>query len=269
MNKIKTLSIMLSLLFLTACGKGVETGDIAITSGVFSKKIDSEYKGPGWHLGPLTNFLIVDATEVRIEFENLTPKDANNIKFRDVDITVAFKINREKAVEFYKATKEVDSVKQNDGYTNVLGYKKMKNKLKSVIIKSFAKHPYQKFMRNREILENEIRILGQAAAEEIYPEAFVVGQVDTTTINLDEQVERALQDKAIISMKKKLILDREELMLKEVELQKKELETLKKVAQSAGISLESLLEYNVKREKNSVMSELAKSNSNIQVQVKD
>lgn len=267
MKKLLILSSI--MIILSSCGfHKVETGEIAIKTGSFSGKIESTYATQGLYFAPLTDHLIVDATDVRFEFNDLTPKDSNNIKFRDVDLTIPIKLNPKKAVEFYIKTKEVDVLKQNEVSTNVLGYRKITNKLNSVIIKAFSKFEYQLFINNRDLLENEIRKLAQEAVDFIEPETFIVGTVDTTTINLDPEVELALQDKAIIGMKQKLMLDREVLLMKELALQEKELTQLKVIASKSGISVESLMNYRIQNEKNSVLSKLAKSNANVQVQVK-
>ena len=150
-----------------------------------------------------------------------------------------------------------------------MGYTKIKNKLNSVIIKAFSKYQYQEFINNREILEKEIQKLAQEAVDSISSETFIVGIVDTTTINLDPEVELALQNKAIIGMKQKLMLDREQLLLKELALQEKELFLLKSIASKSGISVESLMNYRIQNEKNSVLNEFAKTKSNVQIQIKE
>lgn len=260
--------LLLSCVYFTGCSR-VDTGDIGIGKGSFSGKIESDYYDQGFYFTPLTSLTRVDATEVRIEFNDLTPKDSNNIKFRDVDLTIPFKIKKEKAIEFYKKTKEIDVVQQNnDKKTRVLGYRKVKNKLKSVIVKSFAKYKYQDFISDRTELEETIKKLSQKAVDNIIPDTFIIGDVDTTTINLDESVEMALQDKALIAMKKKLLIDRKDLMLKEMEIQDLELSKLKQNAKNAGISLKDLMDYCIRQERNSVLSELAKSNSNTQIQIR-
>ena len=134
---MKHIFTIFLLTLLTSCGfKSVDQGNVAIVVDTFSKDIHSDLEDSGWKIDPFTSYYEVEATDIRVQVDDLQPKDKKGMKFEDVDLTVTVRLNKENAVKFYKETKEIDC---NDDHDCFLGYTKISQIIKSTTIKAFQK----------------------------------------------------------------------------------------------------------------------------------
>lgn len=264
------MKIILFLMLLTgfvSCGfHSVDNGSVAIVVDTFSKNVHDELATSGLTFKPFTSFNEVDATDIRVEVNNLQPKDKKGMKFEDVDLTVTVRLIREKVVELYKETKEINYIEENESY--VLGYNKLEQIVNSATIKAFQEFTYQEFVDERSLLEKRIEEKIVNGVSKLMYGAYEIVDVDTKTINLMPEIEKSFQNRSLVAQKLSLVKSKEELMLKELEVKQKEMERLNQIANKVGVTIKELMDYQIQQERNEVLSDLTKSSgSNILLNV--
>lgn len=264
--KLLLLLLTIIALVLTSCGfHSVDNGNIAIVVDSFSKNVHNNVASSGLNFKPFTSFHEVDATDVRVEMIDLQPKDKKGMKFEDVDMTVTVRLVQDKAVKLYQETKEIDPVSHND--SSVLGYNKLQQLIKSVVIKSFQTFGYQEFMDDRDKLESKIKSMIEDEIEVLMYGAYTVKSVNTTTINLMSDIEKSFQNRSLVAQKERLVAIKERLMLKELGLKEKEMDRLGEIAKKVGISVKDLMDYKIQNDRNEVLSDLSKGSTSVMLQV--
>jgi len=255
----KNILLLTMTFFLSSCGfKRVDNGNVAIVVDSFSQNVHQKLEDSGLHFDPFTNYLEVDATDVRIQVNDLQPKDKKGMKFQDVDVTVTARLVKDNAVKSYVETKEV--VPRDNG-SPVLGLGKLEQIVQSATIKAFQEFEYQEFVDDRSVLENAIEKRITQGIQKLMYNAYEVKDVDTKTINLMPAIEKAFQSRSLVAQQLLLIESKRNLMIQELDVQKTEMNKLKEIAQSSGIKLSELLKYNVAKERNQVLGDLSKGGS--------
>lgn len=151
---MKFIYLLITLFLVSSCGfKSVDNGDVAIVVDSFSKNVHQKLEQSGLHFSPFTDYLDIDSTDVRIQINDLQPKDKNGMKFKDVDMTVTLRLIQEKAVLAYVETKEIVPRK---GASPVLGLGKLEQIIQSATMKAFQEFEYQEFVNDRSVLEDAI-----------------------------------------------------------------------------------------------------------------
>lgn len=257
MNKL--LLLLLSLSFISCGLKNVENGNIAIVVDSFSKNVHDEVATSGLQLSLFTTYHEVDATDIRVEIQNLQPKDGKGMKFENVDLTTTVRIVRKNAVTLYKETKEINYVDHNENY--VLGYSKLEQIIRSSTMSAFQSLEYQDFMGDRSVLELRIKKEIENNIEKLMYSAYTVKGVSTKTLNLMPAIEASFQNRSLVVQKELLVKSEERLMLKKLEVEEKEMIKLKDIAQKSGITVQELIDYKINKERNEVLSDLAKGDS--------
>ena len=258
---MKHIFTIFLLTLLTSCGfRSVDQGNVAIVVDSFSKDIHSDLEASGFRFDPFTRYYEVDATDVRVQVDDLQPKDKKGMKFEDVDLTVTVRLNKENAVKFYKETKEING--------EILGHDKISQIIKSTTIKAFQKFAYHEFVDDRSVLEKEIETSVKKGIAKLMYGVYDVVDVDTKTINLMPEIEKSFQNRSLVAQKLALVKSKEELIIRELDVKRKEMNKLKEIAEQAGITVKELMDYQIQQERNEVLSDITKSSgSNVLLQV--
>lgn len=238
----------------------IGTGEIGLK--IFWDKTISDY--------PLTNtvevtvldsVIVLDATQVRVLIENVKAKDKVGTLFSDIDAQITYSLNPAGVVAFYRATREVDA--------NVLGYELIKQDSKNSIVKSFTQFDAIVVNTDKSSIEEAIKESLQKSLDKKFPNTFIITNVNINSAQLDPNVEKVMQNMALLESEKRLINSKIELQKQQSELLDKEMIDLKNTAVKSGVSVKDLLDYRTQKDRNKVLGELAKNNSNVQVQVKE
>ncbi len=263
---MKTAFKVLTLISLTLMGVGcskVPSGSIGIVTE-WDGEVRKNPTTQGIELTFFDSMNVVDITENRVELKGLQPKDSSNVKLAVVDSVITYKVNTDKAVDFYLQTKELDVV---DG-TYVLGYDILKTESETAITKAFLSTSSQEAMSNRDSINAKIKQELQTKLDARYPQVFEIVNVNTNKVVADPSIENIVQQQAAVANEKKLLELKEELIRKQNNNMKMEMEGIKVAAQAMGVSSDKLLEYKAKMDYNNALRELSKSTGSTQVQVK-
>ena len=263
--------IILALLSLTilSCTR-VSTGELGIKRD-FWGEVSDEVVTQGLPITILSDITVIDATQVRVMANDVKAKDIDGILFSDIDVQAVYNVKKDGAIKFYKQTREVDCVRENDSRSceNVLGYRVIHQELVNSVSKAVNKFKSNDVNTNKQAIEEEVKNVLVEKLESLYPGSFEVTNVNINSAQLDPSVERVLQAQALLDSEKRLMSSRMELQTQQTELLKKELSEMKDIASKSGISLVELMRFRNEKERIKVMSEFAKNSPNVQLQLKD
>jgi len=257
--------LLCSFLVLTVGCSRVGTGEIGIVFG-WDKQIKNEPITNAIEIHVLDDLLIVDSTQIRVPVENAKAKDIDGILFQDIDVQVTYNISPQGAVDFYKQTKEIDRSPEGD---NVVGFKFITKESKNALTKTFTQFKANQVNTEKSLVENKLKEILQAELEVRYAKVFTITDVNIDSAQLDQNVEKVLQSQALLDSEKRTMQSKTELQIKQSEMLDKEIQDMKNTANKVGISVSDLMKYKNDKERNRVLSELARNNTNTQVQVKE
>lgn len=260
------LILCLLLPSITACSR-VGTGEVGILLD-FSRQVQPMPVVNEWEVHILDTLHVVDASQVRVPVSDVRAKDVDGILFQDIDAQVTYNLVPTGAPKFYELTKEIDQPKET-GYEPTLGFRVVGKEARNALIKTFSLFKASQVNTDKALLEKK---LAELLTEELtlrYPNTFVITDVNIDSAQLDPNVEKVLQSQALIDSERRTIESRLQLQKKQSELLDQELIEIRSTAAKVGISVAELLKYKNEKERNRVLSEMARNNTNTQVQVRE
>ena len=256
--------LLLSLLgILVSCSR-VGTGEIGIVLD-WSKQVKSDPVVNSLEFHFLDDLIIVDSTQVRVPIKDVKAKDVDGILFQDIDAQITYNVTPQGAVNFYKQTKEVDRV---DGVSAV-GFRVVGKEAKNALVKTFTEFKANQVNAEKSLVEERLSKLPSDELNKRYPDTFVIVDVNIDSAQLDLNVEKVLQSQALLDSEKRTMQSKTELQTKQSELLDKELTDMKNTANKTGVTILELMKYKNDKERNRVLSEMARNNQNTQVQIKE
>jgi hypothetical protein len=266
---MKYLFVIVVMLVISSCSR-VGTGEIGIVLG-WDKQIKSEPVVNGIEVHILDDLIVIDGTQIRVPVENVKAKDIDGILFQDIDAQVTYNISPKGAVEFYTLTKEIDVVKDGEGLfgENTVGFRVVGKEAKNALVKAFTQFKANQVNTEKSTVEAKLSEMLSEELERRYPKTFTIVDVNIDAAQLDPNVEKVLQSQALLDSEKRTMSSKTELQIKQSELLDKEITDMRTTASKAGISVSDLMKYKNDKERNRVLSELARNGSPTQLQIKE
>ena len=231
----------------------IDTGNVGVTKTLGN--VDLNEVGPGFHLRLpfLTQVQEFSAKENSFDLTDLTPKAADNLSLRELDVTVFYKAAQDKIADLtvkYSATEE----KGPQGvYYPAYGvvWREARGAVYEVVagIDSLLLH------KQREVLQDSVLKLLQTRLDAKDPGVFAIQRVVVRALNTDPSIEQSIQ-LAVQNQKK--------LEAKKIEVEIAAKETDIEVAKAQGIARAnqiinaSLTAEYLQHEINLALSEFAK-----------
>jgi len=238
----------------------VSQGEAGIVTGFFGD-ISEDLRTTGYEIVVFDNMKVIDLTQNTIRVNNITARDSDSIPLKELDVNLTFNTNPNKVIEFYKKTRSITEVKDDNGHDDhILGYTNLKDMLVNEIQKSIAKFKSKDITSNREAIEAEIKESLQKMSNERYGDVFVIVNLNLNTVKLNDDIEKSLQAIQVTRNQQLEIQAQKEQVLLKKELLNSELQAKAEVVSKYGISMKDYLSYEVKRDFN-------KAITNTQVQV--
>ncbi|HZF27225.1 MAG TPA: SPFH domain-containing protein [Steroidobacteraceae bacterium] len=243
--------VVLVALFSTAYT--VETGNVAVKKTLGT--VDLEEVGPGFHLRLpfLTQVQEFSAKENAFDLTDLTPKAADNLSLRELDVTVFYSAAASKIADLrvkYSATEE-------RGPTGVYypAYGVVWREARGAVYEVVAKVDSLQLHKQREQLQSDVQTLLQSRLDAKDPGAFSVQRVVVRALNTDPSIEQSIQ--LAVQNQKKLEAKRIEVEIaaKEAEIEVAKAQGIAKANQIINASLTA--EY-LQHEINLALAEFAK-----------
>ena len=248
---------------LSSCSR-VGTGEIGIVLDVM-KQVKDEPVVNSFEFHLFDDLIVVDGTQVRTPVENVKAKDIDGILFEDIDAQVTYNVNPKGAVEFFKLTKEIDYT--NEG--SYVGFRLMTKEAKNALVKVFTQFKAIQVNTEKSLIEEKLKSLLSEELNKKYPNTFIITDVNIDSAQLDKSVEAVLQNQALIDSEKRTVASQIELQKMKSNMLDQELIEMKASAVKAGISVSDLMKYKNDKERNRVLSELARGNASTQIQVQE
>jgi len=175
----------------------VDTGHVAVEKTLGTVDLDEVPAGLNWKLPFVTSKYEFSAKEIVIDFNDLTPKARDNLRLKDLDVSIYYRANPEKISELmvkYAASAERSS---NAFYP---AYGVVYREGRDVIYEEVTKIDSLDLHRNRDVLRSGITDTLQAKLDSKDPGVFFITRVAVRALNTDPTIEAAIQ-KAVQAQK--------------------------------------------------------------------
>jgi regulator of protease activity HflC (stomatin/prohibitin superfamily) len=232
----------------------VETGHVAVKKTLGN--VDLEEVGPGLHLKLpfITQVHEFSAKENAFDLTDLTPKAADNLSLRDLDVTVFYAVAREKIADLsvkYASTEEADG---NGVYYPAYGV--IWREARGAVYEVVAKVDSLQLHKQRDQLQNDIQELLQKRLDAKDPGDFAIQRIVVRALNTDPSIEQSIQ--LAVQNQKKLEAKKIEVDIaaKEAEIEVAKAQGIAKANQIINASLTA--EY-LQHEINLALAEFAKN----------
>jgi regulator of protease activity HflC (stomatin/prohibitin superfamily) len=217
--------ILLVVILLFGMAYTIETGHVGVTRTL--GKVSLEEVSPGFHLKlPLiTQVREFSAKENTFDLDDLTPKAADNLSLRQLDVTVFYSVAREKISEV--TVKYASSEERGADGVYIPAYGVVWREARGVTYEVVAGVDSLLLHKQREMLQSQIQALLQKRLDAKDPGTFAIQRIVVRALNTDPSIEQSIQ--LAVQNQKKL-----EAKKIEVEIAAKEAEI--EIARAQGIA---------------------------------
>jgi regulator of protease activity HflC (stomatin/prohibitin superfamily) len=168
----------------------VDTGNVAVEKTLGSVDMQEIPAGLNWKLPLLTKAYEFSSKEIVIDFNDLTPKARDNLRLKDLDISVYYKVEPEAMAEMM--------VKYAAAYAEgpealLPAYGVVFREGRDVIYQEVTKIDSLELHRNRDALREGIRLNLQIKLDQKDPDVFSITRVAVRALNTDPTIEKAIQ----------------------------------------------------------------------------
>jgi regulator of protease activity HflC (stomatin/prohibitin superfamily) len=238
----------------------VETGNVAVerTFG----KVDHEEKGQGlnFKMPLLTNSIEFSAKEIAIDINDLTPKAADNLSLKDLDVSVFYRVPKDRVSELF--VKYAAAAARGADGVYMPAYGLMFREARSAIYEQVAKIDSLQLHKQREILQTAVQEELQGRLEKSDPGDLMITRVVVRALNTDPSIEAAIRE--AVEAEKRL-----EAKQVQVEIAKKdaeiEIERAKGIAEANNIINSSLTAEYLQHEVNTALLRFADNDGSVVV----
>lgn len=238
----------------------VETGNVAVERTLGKVNHEEMLQGLNFKMPFLTNRIEFSAKEIAIDINDLTPKAADNLSLKDLDVSIFYRVPQDRISELmvkYAATAE----RGRDGiYLPAFGL--VWREARSTIYEQVSEIDSLQLHKRREFLQSEVLTELQARLERTDPGDIVITRVVVRALNTDPSIEAAIRD--AVEAEKRL-----EAKQVQVEIAKKdaeiEIERAKGIAEANNIINSSLTAEYLQHEVNTALLEFADNQGSVVV----
>jgi len=168
----------------------VDTGHVAVEKTMGNVDMDETEAGLNWKLPFITNKYEFSAKEIVIDFNDLTPKARDNLRLKDLDISIYYKASQGAIAELMV---KYAGASESNGSVLYPAYGVVFREGRDVIYEEVTKIDSLDLHRNRDSLRNGITDTLQAKLDSKDPGVFEVTRVAIRALNTDPTIERAIQ----------------------------------------------------------------------------
>ncbi len=175
----------------------IETGHVAVKKTLGTVDMDEVSAGLNWKLPILTTAYEFSAKEIAIDFNDLTPKARDNLRLKDLDISIFYRVAPDTIAEMM--VKYAASYAQGDAAL-LPAYAIVFREGRDVIYEEVTKIDSLELHRNRDALRDGITEGLQTKLDDKDPGVFTITRVAIRALNTDPTIEEAIQ-KAVQAQK--------------------------------------------------------------------
>lgn len=175
----------------------VETGHVAVEKTLGSVDMEEQHAGLNWKMPFLTRAYEFSAKEIVLDFNDLTPKARDNLRLKDLDISVYYRVDANAMAELMV---KYAAASANSAEALLPGYGVVFREGRDVIYQEVTKIDSLELHRNRDTLREGITENLQRKLDAKDPGVFFVTRVAVRALNTDPTIEAAIQ-KAVQAQK--------------------------------------------------------------------
>lgn len=240
---------LLLLASLVSCSR-VDQGEVGIVKS-FSGEVSNDVRTTGFEVVVLDSMETIDITQNVVSVNDAIVRDLDGITLSEFDANITFDTNPAGVIEFYKKTRSITEVKdQNGDYDNVLGYTIIKLELINQLQETVAKFKSKDITSNRSKIEQAVRADLQETLNARFGNVFTIVDVKVNKILLDPSIEKSLQLVQITRNQQLEVEAQMEQVKMKKDLMAADLGAKAEVAGRYGISMKEYLDYEVRRDFN-------------------
>jgi len=169
----------------------IETGNVGVKKTLGT--VDLDEVTPGFHLRlPLiTSVVEYSGKENTFDLTDLTPKAADNLSLRDLDVTVFYSTAANRIADV--AVKYAASDQPGDNGVLFPGYGLVWREARGAIYEVVAKVDSLQLHKQRNELQNDVQKLLQDRLDAEDPKVFSISRVVVRALNTDPSIEQSIQ----------------------------------------------------------------------------
>ena len=238
----------------------VESGNVAVERTLGKVNHEEQLQGLNFKMPFMTSRQEFSAKEIAIDINDLTPKAADNLSLKDLDVSVFYRVPQDRVSELYVKYAQASGRGTDGIYLPAYGL--VVREARSAIYEQVSKIDSLQLHKQRESLQTDVLQELQNRLERSDPGDIVITRVVVRALNTDPSIEAAIRD-AVEAEKR---LEAKEV---QVEIAKKdaeiEVERAKGIAEANAIINQSLTAEYLQHEVNTALLRFADNDGSVVV----
>ena len=238
----------------------VETGNVAIERTLGKVNHEERLQGLNFKMPFLTNRQEFSAKEIAIDINDLTPKAADNLSLKDLDVSIYYRVPQDRISELF--VKYAQSAARGSDGIYMPAYGLVVREARSAIYEQVSKIDSLQLHKQRESLQSDVLQELQNRLDRSDPGDIIISRVVVRALNTDPSIEAAIR--GAVEAEKRL-----EAKQVQVEIAKKdaeiEVERAKGIAEANAIINQSLTAAYLQHEINTALLRFADNESSVVV----
>jgi regulator of protease activity HflC (stomatin/prohibitin superfamily) len=256
-NLIKlVIAIALAGSLISLSAYTIETGNVGVERTLGKVNHEEQQQGLRFKLPLLTTALEFSAKEIAVDFNDLTPKAADNLSLMDLDVSVFYRASADRVSELM--VKYAGSAVQGDDEAYLPAWGLVVREARSAIYEQVSEIDSLQLHKQRELLQVSVQEELQSRLDRSDPGDFQITRVVVRALNTDPSIEAAIRD--AVEAEKRL-----EAKQVQVEIAKKDAEIAKGIAEANRIINSSLTAEYLQHEVNTALLEFANNGGSVVV----
>ncbi|MDX1507429.1 MAG: SPFH domain-containing protein [Woeseiaceae bacterium] len=264
MKKLGALGALIPLFFVAliafSAAYTVETGHVAVERTLGKVNHEEQQQGLNFKMPFLTSKQEFSAKEIAIDINDLTPKAADNLSLKDLDVSVFYRVPQDRVSELYVKYAAASGRGADGIYLPAYGL--VVREARSTIYEQVSEIDSLQLHKRREALQTAVLEELQARLERSDPGDIQITRVVVRALNTDPSIEAAIRE--AVEAEKRL-----EAKQVQVEIAKKdaeiEIERAKGIAEANQIINKSLTAEYLQHEVNVALQEFADNQGSVVV----
>ena len=238
----------------------VESGNVAVERTLGKVNHEEQLQGLNFKMPFMTSRQEFSAKEIAIDINDLTPKAADNLSLKDLDVSVFYRVPQDRVSELFVKYAQASGRGTDGIYLPAYGL--VIREARSAIYEQVSKIDSLQLHKQRESLQTDVLQELQIRLERSDPGDIIITRVVVRALNTDPSIEAAIRD-AVEAEKR---LEAKEV---QVEIAKKdaeiEVERAKGIAEANAIINQSLTAEYLQHEVNTALLRFADNDGSVVV----
>ena len=178
------------LVFLSAYT--VETGNVAVERTFGKVDHEEQHQGLNFKMPLLTTAMEFSAKEIAVDFNDLTPKAADNLSLQDLDVSVFYRASQDRISEL--GVKYAGSAMRGDDGAYLPAWGLVVREARSAIYEQVSEIDSLQLHKQRDLLQSNVQHELQRRLDGADPGDFMITRVVVRALNTDPSIEAAIRD---------------------------------------------------------------------------